>query len=184
MSEIKALRSILGISQQTMADFIGCKRSTIAMAEKYGTFLHMKYWSKLRVLQRYAPGGSDFNDDIQLLSPVKNYTLKKKINNTESRLKELKYKLVDLNEAMDNATNTVYFFSNIKGKIEIEEEYFNYPNQLASNKYRAIVTEIQNIGFEIYGLECMLEKMQEAAGKVDKVDSNRNDANTAENSQP
>jgi DNA-binding XRE family transcriptional regulator len=169
MNEIKDLRLCLGISQQALADFIGCTRSTIAMAEKHGTTLHMKYWQKLTLLQRYAPGGPDFEADQKWLPAVKNYDLKKRIKNVESRLKKLKSKEGELNEALPHATNTVYFFENIKGKTAIIEEYFNYPNQVALNRYRAIVEEIQNIGFEIYGLECMLQKMQEEAGKVDRV---------------
>jgi transcriptional regulator with XRE-family HTH domain len=163
--ELQILRESTNMSQETLAGLLGCTRSIISKVENYVCDLNISHWRKLNVLKNLAPGGSNFKEDPSTLPIFNNYDLPQKIKDTEASIKALQRQQDDMMAQVPTKTKLLYFYSSLKGKIDVPIEFINLPERLAYVDVNTLVKDIQNIEFEISALEYKLSLMKDVLCK-------------------
>lgn len=159
-NELQTLRASTNMSQETLASLLGCTRSMISKVENGKCELNIKYWKNLNILKNHAPGGPLFIEDPSALPPFTNYDIPENIKATEENIKAMQMKYDHLMDLLPLKTKCLYFYINLKGKIDTPVEYINLPERLAYVEVNTLIKDIQNLEIEIQVLTYKLHRLK------------------------
>ncbi len=158
---MKKIRESIGLTQQDLADLIGCNRSCIALAEKKQRNLAKAHLEILYIIENYLPASTVTRVRHDIAIKIENPTLERQLRKNSLSYRKKQLQLESLIEKKNSVSKLLNFLESIKDeKIISEKLEYSYKYRVASSKMKQIVINIQNILIEMASLKAAMKKIK------------------------